>query len=55
MSDKNPDSEAMMAANTDGSYMVRIEDDSGAKEIKLTPEAFAKLITGHLVKGESVG
>lgn len=43
--------EVQISANTDGSYMIRIEDASGAKEINLTAEQFAKTMTGTLGKG----
>lgn len=46
--------EAMLAANTDGSYMIKLEDENGVKEVRLTAEQFAQFITGKLVVGKSV-
>ncbi|WP_136374534.1 23S rRNA (pseudouridine(1915)-N(3))-methyltransferase RlmH [Pseudoalteromonas sp. MEBiC 03485] len=46
--------EAMLAARTDGTYMIRLEDENGVKEVQLTPEQFAQFITGKLVIGKSV-
>lgn len=47
-------STVMIAARTDGSYMIQIEDDKGVKEIELTPEEFAKAITGTLANGKTI-
>lgn len=46
--------EVSICANTNGTYMIRIEDKDGVKEVILTPVEFAKAITGKLAKGESI-
>lgn len=46
--------EAMLAARTDCTYMIKLEDENGAKEVQLTAEQFARFITGKLVTGKSI-
>lgn len=46
--------EVIIAPNTDGSYMIRITDDKGTKEVELTPTEFAKAVTGKMAIGKSV-
>ncbi|EAZ97676.1 hypothetical protein [Marinobacter sp. ELB17] len=44
------DAEVQIAQDTHGFYFIRIEDAEGVKEVRLTPEEFAKAITGKLAK-----
>jgi hypothetical protein len=46
--------EVIITPITNGSYMIRIEDEDGVKEVILSPYEFAKVITGKLAKGESI-
>jgi hypothetical protein len=44
------DAEVQIAQDTQGFYFIRIEDAQGVKEVRLTPEEFAKAVTGKLAK-----
>jgi hypothetical protein len=46
--------EVIIAQNTSGAYFIRIEDESGIKEVQLIPEEFAKAVTGKLAKATTV-
>ncbi len=48
------DAEVMIAQNTTGSYFIRVELESGVIEVQLTPEEFAKAVTGKMAKGTKV-
>jgi hypothetical protein len=40
--------------NTTGTYFIKIEDENGVKEVQLSPEEFAKAITGKLANGITI-
>jgi hypothetical protein len=46
--------EVQIAQNTTGTYFIRIEDENGIKEVQLSPEEFAKAVTGKLAKGTTI-
>jgi hypothetical protein len=46
--------EVQIAQNTSGTYFIRIEDEDGVKEVLLTPEEFAKAVTGKLAKATTL-
>ena len=50
----NTNADVLIAQNTTGTYFIRIETDIGSTEVQLTPEEFAKAITGKLAKGTTV-
>lgn len=45
--------EVTIAASTNGSYFIRIEDEHGIKEITLTSDAFAKAVSSGYARGPS--
>lgn len=46
--------EVQIAQNTTGSYFIRIDSAAGTVEVNMTPEEFAKAITGKLAKATTV-
>jgi hypothetical protein len=47
------DAEVQISHDTKGFYFIRIEDANGCKEVKMTPEEFAKAVTGTLAKAKT--
>lgn len=43
--------ELFFTQSTSGTYILRLEDETGVREIELTPEEFAKAVTGKLASG----
>jgi hypothetical protein len=49
--EQSMDTHALISKEIDGNYRISISDEFGTKEIKLSPEEFAKVVTGELAKG----